>query len=128
MGLSQWAHDVKMTSYQRRCDVMTSQRRRSDVIVTSCACWVGTINSISAANLWVQNKVFHWESVKSLYTGPHRNLNFAFQRPNYEVKDTGCAGKSHFLSILFNLKIIQCSILHTVVNKWKQLSYLGTGP
>ena len=36
---SQRAHDVKMTSYQRRCDVMTSHRRRSDVIVMSCACW-----------------------------------------------------------------------------------------
>ena len=37
--LSQWAHDVIMTSYQRGCDVMTSHRRRSDVIMTSCACW-----------------------------------------------------------------------------------------
>ena len=37
---SQRAHDVKMTSYQRRCDVMTSHRRRSDVILTLCACWV----------------------------------------------------------------------------------------
>ena len=36
---TQRAHDVKMTSYQRRCDVMTSHRRRSDVILTSCACW-----------------------------------------------------------------------------------------
>ena len=26
MGISQQAHDVKMTSYQRRCDVMTSHR------------------------------------------------------------------------------------------------------
>ena len=42
--VSQRAHDVIMTSYQRRCDVircdvMTSHRRRSDVIMTSCACW-----------------------------------------------------------------------------------------
>ena len=40
---SQWAHDVKMTSYQRRydvIDVMTSHRCRPDVILTSCACWV----------------------------------------------------------------------------------------
>ena len=43
MLTSQRAHDVKMTSYQRRCDVMTSHRRRSDVILTSCACWVVTI-------------------------------------------------------------------------------------
>ena len=38
---TQRALDVKMTSYQRRCDVMTSHRRRSDVIFTSCARWVG---------------------------------------------------------------------------------------
>ena len=36
---TQHAHDVRMTSYQRLCDVMTSHRRRSDVILTSCACW-----------------------------------------------------------------------------------------
>ena len=30
------------TSYQRRCDVVTSHRCRSDVILTSCACWVLT--------------------------------------------------------------------------------------
>ena len=35
----QRAHDVIMTSYQRRCGVMTSHRRLSDVIMTSCACW-----------------------------------------------------------------------------------------
>ena len=28
-----------MTSDRRRCHVMTSHRRRSDVILTSCACW-----------------------------------------------------------------------------------------
>ena len=27
---TQRAHDVKMMSYQRRCNVMTSDRRRSD--------------------------------------------------------------------------------------------------
>ena len=37
---TQRAHDVTMMSYERRCDVMTSHRRRSDVILTSCACWV----------------------------------------------------------------------------------------
>ena len=36
---TQRAHGVKMTLYQRRCDVMTSHRRRSDVILTPCACW-----------------------------------------------------------------------------------------
>ena len=39
---SQWAHNVKMTSYQRRCDVITSHRRWYDVILMLCACWAGT--------------------------------------------------------------------------------------
>ena len=29
----------KMTSYRRRCDVITSHRRSYDVIFTSCARW-----------------------------------------------------------------------------------------
>ena len=43
LPLSQRAHDVRMTSYQRRCDVMTSHRRQSDVTLTSCACLVVTV-------------------------------------------------------------------------------------
>ena len=35
----QWAHNVKMMSYQRRCDVITSHRRWYDVILILCACW-----------------------------------------------------------------------------------------
>ena len=31
---TQWAHNVKMTSYQRRCDVMTSYQRRCDVMTS----------------------------------------------------------------------------------------------
>ena len=34
------AHDVKMTSYERRCDVMTSHRRSYDVILAPNAHWV----------------------------------------------------------------------------------------
>ena len=41
---SQRAHDVIMTPYQRRCNVMTSHRRRFDVILTSSVCWVTTLN------------------------------------------------------------------------------------
>ena len=33
------AHNIKMTSYQRRCDVITSHRRCYDVILTLCAHW-----------------------------------------------------------------------------------------
>ena len=36
----QQAHDVKMTSYQRWCNVMTSHRRRYDVILSPYAHWV----------------------------------------------------------------------------------------
>ena len=39
--ISQWAFGDKMTSYQRRCDVITSHRRLYDVIFTSYARWVG---------------------------------------------------------------------------------------
>ena len=38
--ISQWAHNVKMTSYQRRCDVISSHRRWYDVILMLFACWV----------------------------------------------------------------------------------------
>ena len=37
---AQRADDIKKTSYQRRCDVMMTHRRRSDVFLTSSACWV----------------------------------------------------------------------------------------
>ena len=36
---SQWAPGAKMTSYQRRCDVITSHRRRYDATPTSRARW-----------------------------------------------------------------------------------------
>ena len=35
--LSRWAFGANMTSYERRCDVMTSHRRSHDVIFTLCA-------------------------------------------------------------------------------------------
>ena len=37
------AHDVKMMSYGRRCDVITSHRRQYDVISTLCVCWEGSL-------------------------------------------------------------------------------------
>ena len=37
----QQAHDIKMTSYFRRIDVITSHRRQYDVILMLCACWDG---------------------------------------------------------------------------------------
>ena len=40
---SQRAHDVNITSPQRRCNVMSLHRRWGDVIFTSCACRVITL-------------------------------------------------------------------------------------
>ena len=39
LDVTQQAHNIKMTSYQRRCDVITSHRRWYDVILTLCARW-----------------------------------------------------------------------------------------
>ena len=39
---TQQVHNVKMTLFQRRCDVITSHRRWYDVILTLCAHWVCT--------------------------------------------------------------------------------------
>ena len=36
---TQQANNIKMTSYERRCDVITSHRRWYDVILTLCAHW-----------------------------------------------------------------------------------------
>ena len=38
--VTQRAHDVNITSPQRRCNVMTLHRRWGDVVFTSCACRV----------------------------------------------------------------------------------------
>ena len=40
---AQRAHDVNITSPQRRCNVMTLHRRWGDVVFTSCACRVRTL-------------------------------------------------------------------------------------
>ena len=37
---TQRTHDLKLTSYQRRCDGITSHRRRYDVILARNAHWV----------------------------------------------------------------------------------------
>ena len=36
---TQQARYIKTTSFQRRCDVMTSPRRCHDVVLRLCACW-----------------------------------------------------------------------------------------
>ena len=44
---TQWAFCAKMTSYPRRCDVITSHRRGYDVILSPNAYWVNTVVSNS---------------------------------------------------------------------------------
>ena len=51
---AQWAHNIKMTSYQRRCDVITSHRRWYDVILMLCACWA----SCCRMNLYPANRIY----------------------------------------------------------------------
>ena len=48
---AQRAHDVIMTSYQRRCDVLTSHRRRSDAIMASFACWGGSQTKMTLGSI-----------------------------------------------------------------------------
>ena len=51
--VTQWVHNVKMTSYQRRCDVITSHRRWYDVILMLFACWeVTTCPVLQPINGW----------------------------------------------------------------------------
>ena len=57
---SQRTHDVEMTSYRRRCDVITSHRRQSEVILTSCACWDGAFLQIKC-----ENKAHHDKCTKN---------------------------------------------------------------
>ena len=54
---SQQTHNVPSTSLQRRCNVMTLQRRCKDVVATLCACWVichllSLINVLTKPLLW----------------------------------------------------------------------------
>ena len=62
---SQWAFDAKMTSYQRRCDVVTSMRRNHVALTlirrhfTSCAHWVPKFTKYSqlpTSRRWCSSK------------------------------------------------------------------------
>ena len=48
---------AKMTSYRRRCDVITSHQGKYDIIFMSCACWTH--------RLWTAEHFFR-QIVKSL--------------------------------------------------------------
>ena len=57
---TQQAHNIKITSYQRRCDVITSHRRWYDVILTLCACLV--IWSLTGRSLVLYYLLLLWFS------------------------------------------------------------------
>ena len=59
-GSSQHANNLKTTSYQRRCDVMTSCRHRYDVVLTPCACWVDNSNLESIGNVHLDFNCTWW--------------------------------------------------------------------
>ena len=65
---TQWAHNVKMTSYQRRCDVITSHRRWYDVILMLCACWVVHEHHFTGCHCtvwyWLYSQPIIWKVLK----------------------------------------------------------------
>ena len=68
------AHNIKMTSYQRRCDVITSHRHWYDVILTLCACWVYCCHIFrSLIRFWIES--FFKETAETLIsTDSHADL------------------------------------------------------
>ena len=68
MGGTQQAHNIKMMSYQRRCDVITSHRRWYDVILTLCAHWVhSTAKKSTIANIFLSHcMIFNYHFLVSL--------------------------------------------------------------
>ena len=57
---AQPTHNIKMTSYQRRCDVITSYRRWYDVILTLCAHWEVTVTYTIHTWLHVIQQTTNW--------------------------------------------------------------------
>ena len=58
--ITQRAHGVKKTLYWRRCDVITSHRRQSDVVSTSWACWgMDGTNSRPACGSYTETKTVY---------------------------------------------------------------------
>ena len=79
MHCPQRAHDVYTTSAQRRCNVMTLHRRWGDVVLTPCACWVGSETFLCAWSGFVSLSLLTLHPVKIM------------------IKLYECAGLSGFL-------------------------------
>ena len=55
--VTQRAHDVEVTSYRRWYGVTSLQKRQSDVITTSCVCWVANPNGLMTSK-WRHTDVY----------------------------------------------------------------------
>ena len=54
-------HNVATTSLQRRCNVVTLQRRCKGVPSTLCVCWVGVPSPTTSHGKEHQQHSWHWE-------------------------------------------------------------------
>ena len=65
-----------MTSYQRRCDVITSHRRWYDVILTLCAHWDSSQSQPKTGVIWLKKC---WKRPLNRYTPPHNYTGHPFK-------------------------------------------------
>ena len=102
-GLSAWRPSKHTTSHQRRCNVVTLQRRCNDVITTLCVCW-GRIGSLtvhkvpgegSDANLiWV----FSWLTcIRNIFSGSILNKFIAGRFRPVRVADGPITARCRFI-------------------------------
>ena len=66
---TQQAHNIKMTSSQRRCDVSTLHRRWYDVMLTLCAHWVASFGQLGLAG---SPNIIVWKSRLGLSDHKHQ--------------------------------------------------------
>ena len=98
--MSQRAHGVKMTSYQRRCDVI-------DVDLTSCACW-GILMHVLCITVvkyytWVNTYNFQVKRLKL------EKLGCIWPTCLNSVFDLNNSNDLHNLC-LYDLKVVTCTI------------------
>ena len=77
----QQAHNLKTASNQRRCDAMTSHRRRYNVVLTSGVYWVCHLTLEKneqqlSATKWCSNVHVSINSITELFNRPRSSLIF----------------------------------------------------
>ena len=65
---TQRSHGVKMTSYKRRCDVMTSHRHRYDVILAPLPTGYGWFTTVQVLNIFEEQKLDTFEQELMSYS------------------------------------------------------------